>query len=99
MDERRLMPQRLQQAADSVAMLGRAKENRANLPALEFENEVREHLVAARHDIAQELLHEVVVIIGELFEHREALIRLELREAGRNGDHFARRMLAIDIGP
>src|SRR3546814_9059587 len=44
------------------------------------------------------LLHKLVVIVGELLKHREPRLLLAVGERIGNGDHFARRMLAIDIG-
>ena len=98
LDERRLVPQCFQEPAQAIAVLGRSEEDGANLAALEFHHKVGENLVAARHGVAQKLLHQLVVIIGELFEHGEALVGLELRQGGGNLDRFAERVLAIDIG-
>ena len=94
--EGHLVPERLEQPRDSVAFLGRAEKDRDDLTLLELDNEILEDLVPARRDVAQKLLHQVVVVVGELFEHGKTLIGLELREVGWNGDHLARRMLAID---
>ena len=77
--ERRLMAQRLQQPQDAVAVLGRAQQHRHDQAVLHLLDEIGEHLVARRLHVRQQLLHQLVVVVGELLQHMEA--RLDSRAA------------------
>jgi hypothetical protein len=71
-DERRLVPQRLQQAQDAVAVLGRAQQHRHDQALAQVLGEIGEHLVARGLHVGEQLLHQLVVVVGELLEHLEA---------------------------
>ena len=96
--ERRLVAERLEQAEDAVAGLGRAEQHRADQPVAQLLAEIVEHPVARRRHVLQQLLHQRVVVVGELLQHGEARLLLQRRERVGNGHHLARRMLAIDVG-
>ena len=76
--ERRLMAKGFQQPVDAMAFLGRAEEDGDDLALLELGDEILENLIAGRGDITQKLLHQLVIIVGELLEHGKALIGLKL---------------------
>ncbi len=97
-DKRGFMPERLEQAQNAVAILGRAEQNGADQPAAKFRREIVEHLVARRRHVLEQLLHQLVVIVGEFLQHREPRLFLAVRQGVGNGDHLARRVLAIDEG-
>ncbi len=77
----------------------RAQEHRHDPPIAQFTREIVEDEVLRRIDVADQLLHQRIVIIGELLEHEIARLfflrdhaRWHLDDAGRGG-------LAIDEGP
>ena len=82
-DKRGFVPQRLQQAEDAVAVLGRADQHRADQPVAQLLGEIVEHLVARRRHVLEQLLHQLVVIIGELLQHGEARFLLARGERDR----------------
>ena len=97
-DARRLMPDRLEETADAVAVLGRADQHRTDQAGAHLDDEIGKDLLAFRLDILEELLHEAVVVVGELLEHGEAGFRLPRPGLVGHVDHFARRVLAVDEG-
>ncbi len=80
-DAGRLVAQRLQQPRHPVAAGRRADQQRHDLAGAQFVREVVEHDVARRLDVAEQLLHQLVVVIGEALEH--AIARLLLVAARR----------------
>ena len=48
--------------------------------------------------VGEQLLHQLVVVVGELLEHGEARFLLALLDVRRHLDHLARRCGAIDEG-
>ena len=69
---RRFVAQRLQQPQHAVGAGGDADQHRADQAFAQFPGEIVEHLVARRRDILEQLLHQLVVVIGERLQHREA---------------------------
>ena len=96
-DERDFVPQRLEQAEDAVARLRRAEQHRADQPVAQLLGEIVEHLVARRRHVFEQLLHQLVVVIGQLLQHGEARFLLMRGERIGNCHDLARRMLAIDV--
>ena len=82
-DKRGFMPQRLEQAQNAVAVLGRAEQNGADQPVAKLGGKIVEHLVARRRHVLEQLLHQLVVIVGELLQHREPRLLLALGQAPR----------------
>ncbi len=97
-DERCLVTQRLQQTQDAVAVLGRAQQNRHDQALAQVLDEVGEHLVARRLHVGEQLLHQLVVVVGQLLQHLEARLRLALLDARRHLDHLRLRLGAVDEG-
>ena len=52
--------------------VGGAEQHRADQAVAQFLGEIVEHLVARRLDVLEQLLHQLVVVVGERFQHREA---------------------------
>ena len=88
---RRFVAQRLQQAGDAVAPVGRAEQHRHRMALAQFLAQIVEHLVARRLDLLDQLFHQRVVVIGQAFQHREARFAFRREFIGGNGDDFARR--------
>ena len=95
-DVGRLVAQRLEQPRNPVSAGRRADEQRHDLPRAQFFRQVVEHNVARRLDVAKQLLHQLVVEIGEALEHAIARALLVGRDAGGYFDHFGRRRLAVN---
>ena len=97
-DAGRFMPQRLHQPQHAVFACRGTQQHRADQAFAQFAGEIVEHRVARRLDVFQQLLHQHVVVIGELFQHREARFLLAVEIAAVQRDHFGRLVLAIDKG-
>ena len=68
---RRFVAQRFQQPGHAMAGGRRADHQRHDVALAQFLGEIDEHAVARRLDVADELLHQRVVIVGEPLEHAE----------------------------
>ena len=97
-DAGRLMPQRLQQPLHAVGARRHAQHHRADDALAQFLGEIVEHLVARRRDVFEQLLHQLVVVVGELFQHAEARFLLAIEVLARELDHLGRRVLLVDMG-
>ena len=95
--EGRLVPERFQQPRHAVAMLGAAQEDGADLAISQINAEIVEHAVARQLHVAENGLQKLIIIVGELFQHREAGFG-QFGQFGGEVDHFAWRMLAVDKG-
>ena len=96
---RRLVTKRFQEAGDAVAGGRRSHQHRHDVTIAQFAREIVEYPIAGRLDVADELLHQGVVIIGQALQHRIARLpsRRELRPpACRATDEGAR--IAVDEG-
>ena len=97
-DARRLVPQRLEEPGDAMAAGRRAQEHRHDPPVAQFARQIVEDEVLRRVDVADQLLHQRVVIVGELLEHEIARLFFLREHARRHLDDAGRRGLAIDEG-
>ena len=97
-DTGRLMAQRLQQPQHAVLAARTAEQHRADQPFTQFAREIVEHGVARRLDVFQQLLHQRVVMVGELLQHREARFLFAIEIAACELDDFGGLVLAIDEG-
>ena len=88
----------LHQPQHAIGAARGADQHRAHQALAQLLRQIVEHLVARRLDIFQQLLHQLVVVIGERFQHGEArgLFRIERRTFERH--HFGRRRLFVDKG-
>ena len=94
----RFMPQRLHQPQHAVFARRRTEQHRTDQAFAQFAGEIVEHRVARRLDVLQQLLHQRVVVIGELFQHREARFLLAVEIAAFQRHDFGRLVFAIDEG-
>ena len=92
------MPQRLHQAEHAIGARGDADQDRADQPVAQLLGEIVEHLVARRRDVGEQLLHQLVVVIGERFQHGEARGLLALEILAGEIDHLGRGVLLVDMG-
>ena len=97
-DARRFMTQRLQQAQHAIGAGGGADQHRTDDALAQFLGQIVEHLVARRLNILEQLLHQLVVVIGQRLQHGEARILLAVGVLAREFDHLRRRVLLVDIG-
>ena len=97
-DGRGLVPQGLQQARDAIAAFGRADQHRHDMAVAQFAREIVEHLIARRLDVGNQFLHQRVVVIGQLFQHRVPRFFFTRQIAGGHVDDGRGRMLAVDEG-
>ena len=58
-----------------------------------------EDAVARRRNVREQLLHQLVVVIGERLQHGEAGILLAIEIVALEVDHLRRRVLLVDKGP
>ena len=77
----------------------RTQEHRHDLSVAQFAGQIVEDKVLRRIDVADQLLHQRVVIIGELLEHQIARLLLLREHARRHLDDAGRRGFPIDEGP
>ena len=66
------MAQRLEEPQHAVRPRSGAHQYRANQAFAQFAPQIVEHLVARRLDVFEQLLHQLVVMIGERLQHRKA---------------------------
>jgi hypothetical protein len=90
---------RLEEPGDAVAAFGGTDEHRANQPLAHVAREVVKHLIARRLDVGQQLFHQAVVIVGELFEHFVARLDLAMALAIGDGHDLALGVLAVNVRP
>ena len=75
-DGGRLVTQRLEQAQHAVGAGGRSDQHRADDAVAQLLGEIVEYLVARRRNVLEQLLHQLVVVVGQLFQHAEARFAL-----------------------
>ena len=92
------MAQRLHQPQHAVLACGSSKQHRADQAFAQFAREIVEHRIARRLDVFQQLLHQRVIVVGELFQHREPRFLFAVEIAAFETDDFGRLVLAIDEG-
>ena len=97
-DTGRLVAQRLQQPQHAVRARRRAHQHRTDQPLAQFARQIVEHLVARRLDVFEQLLHQLVVVIGERFQHGEARGLLAIGHVAVERNDFRGGMLLVDKG-
>ena len=95
-DGRRLVAHRLQKPRHAMASGRRPHQHRHDMTFAQLARQIVEHEVLRRVDVADELLHQSVVIVGELLQHRIARVLLLLDDAGRHLDDGRGRGFAIE---
>ena len=97
-DAGRFMAQRFHQPQHAVFAARRAKQHRADQAFAQFAGEIVEHGIARRLDVFQQLLHQRVVVVGELFQHRKAGFLLAVEIAAFERHDLGGLVFAIDEG-
>ncbi len=95
---RHLMADRLEQTQHAVGAGGGADQHRADDAVAQFLGEIVEHLVARRLDVLEQLLHQLVVVVGQRLQHGEARFLLAAGVLTLEFDDFRRRVLLVDKG-
>jgi hypothetical protein len=94
-----LMADGLQQPGDAVAVLGRADEHRTDLARPHLFGQVLEDQVLFRLYVLEQLLHQHIVEIGDLLEHRGAGGDFVGLLAIGQGDDLALLGFVVDMRP
>ncbi len=95
-DPRYFVPERFHQPQHAIFADRRADHDRADRTVAQFLRQIVENLVARRLDVFEQLLHQLVIVIGEPLQHGEARVFLTARIIAFKRDQFAGRMFAID---
>ena len=93
-----LVAKRFQEPQHAVGACGNAEQHRTDDAIAQFLREVVENLVARRLDILEQLLHQLVVVIGQRLQHGEARFFLAVEVFTLELDDLRRRVLLVDIG-
>ena len=97
-DPGRFMPQRLHQPQHAVLAQRRTQQYRTDQAFAQFAGEIVEDRVAGRRDVVEQLLHQRIVVIGKLFQHREAGFLLAVEIATFQCHDFGSLVFAVDKG-
>ena len=92
------MTQRLQQPQNAVGARRRSHQHRAHQPVAQLAGEIVEHLVARRLDVFEQLLHQLVVMVGERFQHGEARRLLAVDGVAFERNDLRGSVLLVDEG-
>jgi hypothetical protein len=92
------MPQRLQQAENAVCTARSPHQDRAHQTFAQFTGQIVEYLVARRLDVLQQLLHQLVVMIGKSFEHGKARGLFPVGGVAFERDDFRGGVFLVDKG-
>jgi hypothetical protein len=92
---RRLMAQRLHQAQHAIGACRRPEQHGAYQAFAQLLGKVVEDLVTRRLDVLEQLLHELVIVVGKRLEHGEARRLLAVEGVSLQRNHFRARMLAV----
>ena len=95
---RQFVPQRLQQSQNAVGARRRAHHHRAHQALAQFARQIVEYLVARRLDVFEQLLHQLVVVIGERFQHRKARGLFRVGGIAFERNDLRRGVLLVDKG-
>ena len=95
-DRWRFVANRFQEPRHAVPVRRRAHQHRHDMAFAQFACEVVEHEVPRRVDVADELFHQRIVVVRELFQHRVARLFLFRDDASRHLDDGRGRGLPIN---
>ena len=90
------MAQRLHQPQHTVGARRRSHQHRTNQAVAQLLGEIIENLVAWRLDILEQLLHQLVIVVGERLQHGETRRLLAVERVAFKRDHFRRCVLLVD---
>ena len=91
-----LVAQRLHQAQHAVGARGRTEQHGADQTLAQFLGEIVEDLVARRLNVLEQLLHQLVVMVGQRLEHGESGRLLAVERIAFERDDLRRRVLLVD---
>ena len=97
-DVGRFVAQRLHQAQHAVGAGRRAHQHRTDQAVAQFLRQIVEHLVLRRLDVAEQLLHQLVVVVGERLQHGEARGLLAIDHVAFERHDFGGGVLLVDKG-
>ena len=92
------MAQRLHQPQHAVGARRRADQHRADQAVAQLLGEIVEHLVARRLDVLEQLLHQLVVVVGQRLQHGEARGLLAVERIAFERNDLRGRVLLVDEG-
>ena len=90
------MAQRLHQPQHAIGARGRAEQDRTDETLAHFLGQIVEDLVARRLDVFQQLLHQLVVVVGQRLQHGEARGLLEVERIAFERNDLRGRVLLVD---
>ena len=90
------MAQRLHQPQHAIGARGRAEQDRTDETLAHFLGQIVEYLVARRLNVFQQLLHQLVVVVGQRLEHGEARGLLEVERIAFERNDLRGRVLLVD---
>jgi hypothetical protein len=92
----RLVAQRFHQPQHPVGARGRAEQHGAHQTLAQFLGKIVEYFVARRLNVLEQLLHQLVVVIGQGLQHREPCRLLAIERIAFERNDFRRRVLLVD---
>ena len=95
---RQFMAQRLEQPQNAVGARRRAHQHRTHQAFAQFAREIVEYLVARRLDVLEQLLHQLVVVVGKRLQHGEPRGFFAIGGVTFERNDFRRRVLLVDKG-
>ena len=94
----RFVAQRLEQAEHAVGAVRRPHQHRADETIAQFLGEIVEHFVGRRLDVAEQLLHQLVVMVGQRLQHGEARDLAGVEQIACERHHLRSGVLLVDKG-
>jgi hypothetical protein len=92
------MAQGLHQAPHAVGAGRRAEQHGADETLAQLLGQIVEDLIARRLDVLEQLLHQLVVVVGQRLQHGEARGLLAIERVAFQRHDLRRRMLLVDVG-
>ena len=92
------MTQRLEKPQHAIGAGRGAHQNRTHQAVAQFAGQIVEDLVARRLNIIEQLLHQLVVVVGKRFQHREPRGLFQIGGIAFERDDFGGSMLFVDKG-
>ena len=93
-----LVTQRLEQPQHAVGAGRDPDQHRTDEAVALLLGEIVEDLVPGRRNVLEQLLHQLVVVVGQRLEHVEAGILLAAQVVAFERDHLGRHVLLVDEG-
>ena len=97
LDVGRFVAQRLEQPQHAIGSGGDAHQHGHDQSFAQILGEIVEHLIARRRDVLEQLLHQRVVVVGELLQHGEARLLAAVEAFAFERDDLGRGVLLVDM--